>query len=476
MAGSIETNSFEAPFELELEHTGSADTRLCCERVVRRLPGRRWVCAGRWRGEAVYAKIYAGGPGRRHWRQERRGLEALAARGLPAPRVVYAGRAARKNVFVLLTRALERAVSFRQAWETAAHEAARLELADRLLRAAGRMHGAGLLHRGLRLEDFLLQDETLYTVDGAGVVVRKGALPAAAAVDNLGLLLAQFCPEQDALLMRAYPAYIEARGWADREADRKRLQRARDRGREQRKRNYLQTIFRECSAFGCIRSRRAFVVYDRAHASAELEQLLREPDTLLARSDPFLKQCANSATVGVVRLGARRFVVKRYNTKHLWHRLVRALRTTRAARSWRNAHLLRFYGIPTVRPLALLERRLGPLRRQSYFISEYVEGTRAWDYFLSEDVPEAERAQSAKRLLVQLHRLARFRIGHGDMKAHNFIIMPGGMPVLLDLDAMKQYRSGFWYRTARRKDIERFLRNWEGNPQVRKLFAELNSL
>ena len=466
--------TFEAPFELELEQTGGEDARLRCERVVRRLPGRRLVCAGRWQEQAVYAKIYAGGnQGRRHWRRERRGLEALAARGLPAPRVLYAGRAVRENVYVLLTRALEPAVSFRQAWEAAADEAARWALADRLLHTAGRLHAAGLRHRDLHLENFLLQGETLYILDGADIVIHGAALPEAAAVDNLGLLLAQFQPEWDALLMQACPAYFEARGGVDREPDRRRLRRARDRRREWRKRNYLQKIFRECSAFACVRTRRAFVVYDRACASAELERLLSEPDALLARSDPFLKQ-GNSSTVGVVRLGARRFVVKRYNIKHLGHGLSRALQATRAARSWRNAHLLRFYGIPTARPVALLERRLGPLRRRSYFISEYVEGPRAWDYFLSETVPEAEKKDSARRLMALLRRLERFRIGHGDMKAHNFIIMPGSMPALLDLDALKQYRTRFWYRMARKKDIERFLRNWKDSPRVRKLFEELD--
>ena len=62
-----------------------------------------------------------------------------------------------------------------------------------------------------------------------------------------------------------------------------------------------------------------------------------------------------------------------------------------------------------------------------------------------------------------LCKLRHERISHGDLKASNILLSSRG-PVLIDLDAMRQHKTESTYQQAARKDINRFLRNWQDNP------------
>ncbi|MGH8670551.1 MAG: lipopolysaccharide kinase InaA family protein, partial [Burkholderiales bacterium] len=155
------------------------------------------------------------------------------------------------------------------------------------------------------------------------------------------------------------------------------------------------------------------------------------------------------------------------NIKSLAHGIGRALRHTRAAASWRNAHRLCFYGIATAAPVALLERRIGPLRGVSYFISEYVEGPSCTEYFSNAQADQRDAVlENISRLLGTLVRL---RISHGDLKAANVVIR-NGEPVLLDLDSMREHASSRAFVRTWRRDYQRFMRNWTHDSALFTLF------
>jgi hypothetical protein len=77
-------------------------------------------------------------------------------------------------------------------------------------------------------------------------------------------------------------------------------------------------------------------------------------------------KAGNTATVARLYVDGEAFVVKRYNIKSWQHAMGRMWRPTRAQRAWQNAHRLRMLGIATFKPIALIERRLGPMRRDAY--------------------------------------------------------------------------------------------------------------
>jgi tRNA A-37 threonylcarbamoyl transferase component Bud32 len=196
-----------------------------------------------------------------------------------------------------------------------------------------------------------------------------------------------------------------------------------------------------------------------------LAPLMADPDAWLEQGVPLKR--GRSATLARVELEGRKLVIKRYNIKSAGHALSRAWRPSRAWHSWVEAHRLRFLGIPTPRPLALIERRLGPLRGRAWLITEYCAGPNLQERLTGEQTLPAEIGEAVRRLFTQL---AAARIGHGDLKASNFICS-GNELCVLDLDAMRQFDNEAAWRKAWQKDRARFLRNWSEGSALQREFA-----
>ena len=158
--------------------------------------------------------------------------------------------------------------------------------------------------------------------------------------------------------------------------------------------------------------------------------------------------------------------------KSLGHRFGRAFRNTRAAVSWRNAHRLWMYGILSARPVALIEERFGPLRGRAWYISEFVAGDDAGTLCGQTSLDQAGIKAAGQQVTGLLAQLALSGISHGDMKATNFILSEQGA-VVIDLDAMRRHVAPESFRRAQRRDLARFMRNWEDCPGTRAMFTEM---
>jgi serine/threonine protein kinase len=110
------------------------------------------------------------------------------------------------------------------------------------------------------------------------------------------------------------------------------------------------------------------------------------------------------------------------------------LRASAALRSWFYGHNLLDRGLPTARPLCVLERRRGRvMRAEGYLLAEKVEDA----------LPLNEAASAAKswrtiraatdRVGQLLHDLHDKRVCHRDLKASNILITSSLAPVLIDL-------------------------------------------
>ncbi|MCP4664799.1 MAG: hypothetical protein GY849_00395 [Deltaproteobacteria bacterium] len=231
-----------------------------------------------------------------------------------------------------------------------------------------------------------------------------------------------------------------------------------------------KNLFHESEELVCRKDFRNFMLCKRPDFTPAMAAFLASPDKILDGHKGGLLKKGRGSTVGRVRIDDHDLVVKRYNIKGFWHGLRRCIRTTRAAHSWRNAHLLLMLDISTPRPVALLEKRFGPFRGTAYFINEYVEGPRAVDFFEDRILKgKREVAQSIARIV---NKLGAAGISHGDMKATNMIIHRQE-PLLVDLDAMRVHACPRRFAALRRKDVKRFLKNWKDALEVGDFFSEL---
>jgi len=470
-AALVQMGRRPGPFVLALDGQTGPAALLENHEVVRAIPGRRLVCRGTWQGEDVFIKLYLDGD--RYWQAECRGLQALADNGIAAPVVLHTGTADRGALHIIVLQAIQPAETLATALSQAHAEAARIALLQRAVTCIAGHHRAGLEQRDIHLNNFLLAGEQLYTLDGGGIHVSGDAdLQVAPSRDNLALFFAELYPDDDAFIDRVLPVYLQRRSWDSDDLPvatlRQRIRYFRDR----RLRRFLKKVFRDCSAFRCERSWRSFRVYDRAMDSPEMLEFLANPDASLERADArYLKQ-GNTCTLWLVRVGGRDLVVKRYNIKSLKHKIGRAMRRTRAAVSWQNAHRLWMYGILTARPVALLEDRWGPLRGRAWYITEFVAGDDAGSLCAATLLDQAGIEAAGEQVTGLLSQLALSDISHGDMKATNFILSEQGA-VVIDLDAMQKHAAPESFRRAQRRDLARFMRNWEDCPATKAMFIEM---
>jgi tRNA A-37 threonylcarbamoyl transferase component Bud32 len=441
-----------APSRIALDEGGE----LVVERWLRILPGKRLTGVGRWNGQTVLAKLFVASRGsQRHWQRECQGIDSLHHHGLPTVRRLAAGKLAGAGHYVL-TEYLQEAHTPNA---TAAGEL------EGVFEAAGRMHARGLLQEDVHLGNFLLDNDTLHIIDGDAI---RPAGSDRECLDNLALLFAQLTPEtcrqMQAQLLAAY-----RRGNPDLAVDAAQLGASIVRARQRRLAGYLDKCLRDCSHFKVAQRLDRYFSLVRAEADF-LAPLIADPDAWI-KQGLALKQ-GRSATLALVEMQGRRVVIKRYNIKSAGHALSRAWRPSRAWHSWVEGHRLRFLGIATPRPLALIERRLGPLRGRAWLIMEYCEAPSLQQTLAAHTDGGAPSGvmEAVRRLFAAF---AAERISHGDLKASNFLCR-GDELVVLDLDAMRQHDSAAAWRKAWATDRARFLRNWPaGSALQREMDAAL---
>lgn len=209
-------------------------------------------------------------------------------------------------------------------------------------------------------------------------------------------------------------------------------------------------------------------VCDKNYFSHDLEKFLLNPDKAFESNETILLKEGDTTTVALVTIDNHKLVVKRYNIKNFWHGFRRCFKKTRAKTCWQSAHRLLQQGIATAKPVACIEKYFSLIPQKAYYISAYVTGNNAADFF-QQTASETQQSSMAKHIIQLLTKLSNAQTSHGDMKATN-IIISDAKPVLIDLDAMRRHRFAWRFKRAFRRDINRFLKNWRYMPKIMKLF------
>jgi tRNA A-37 threonylcarbamoyl transferase component Bud32 len=443
------------PFRVALADGGE----LVMLRLLRVLPGKRLVGEAELNGSRVLAKLFIGQRGERHWQQERAGLAALARAGVPTP-ALRAATAIVGGGYALMTAFLDPAESLAESWQRLSErppgDGQALALLAPALTLLGRLHAAGLVQEDLHLGNFLRHQDTWFVIDGDAVrVVCPGQrLPAERASANLAILLAQLPATWDGQVTALLPAYAAGAGGSL--PDLPLLSEQITRVRAWRLNDFLAKTVRECTLFAVDQSATRFRAVVRREVEA-LAVVLRSPETVdAAISAGTILKDGGTTTVARVVVDGRALLIKRYNLKSLRHALGRLWRPSRGWFSWREANRLRFLGIATPAPLALIEERCGPLRRRAWLISEFCPGPNLLSHLSADCAPPDEEATAIVAVFAALYR---HRISHGDLKATN-LLWEEGRVVVIDLDGVVQHRSAAAHARAWRRDRARLLRNW----------------
>ena len=431
---------------------------------LRILPGKRLVGRGEWQGRQVLAKLFIATGAERHWQRESNGIQALQRAGLTTPDLLASGELPGGGYY-LLTEFLAGSQSLQQRWETlpdaSTDSAAARAILQEALQLIAAMHREGLAQKDMHLGNFLEYQHQLYVIDGDAIeAVEPGKPLSPKAVEaNLALFFAQFEPGWDQQIDSLLQCYLEVNPLPALAGDQ--LLRTAQVERQKRLDDFLGKTLRDCTQFAVTRSFRQFSVVLRSEQQA-LAPLLDDPDSAFAGT-PLLKD-GGSSTVTRATVGGRDVVIKRYNIKGVGHWLKRFWRPGRAWHSWLAGWRLRFLGIATPQPLAMIERRIGPLRREAWLITEYCPGSNLFQRLreAGDSLPDEPTANAILRTFRQLNEA---RISHGDFKATN-LLWHADQVWLIDLDAMQSHAGTAAWHKAWARDRARFVRNWPANSEL----------
>lgn len=452
---------FQLPFSLVVTKGMDGDmSEIKITRILRVLPGRRVAAVAENRGEVFFVKVFVGPSARNYWRREVDGVIAIQAAGVPTPEILWQGKL-KGDGYVLASQWVPGAASLAGRWDSSDGA-----LREKVMALLARLHAAGVVQNDIHPENFLVRGDQIFMVDGGGIVrQRKPGLARKKSLKNLALFVAQFRDVDKDAVRLALRSYCKHRGWESGDGTGDELHRYIVAASDLCKREFVGKAFRECTRFSCIRRFRRFQVIERRYCTPAMMGLLGRLDTAMAEG----KVIKDGNTVTLVRVespfGA--LAVKRYNMKNPLHRLLRAPRRSRAWKSWANSYRLEFLGISTLRPVALVEDRFGPLRGKAWFITRYEEVVDATH------LPRLRQPEEVMETMVAILKgLHAAGITHGDLKASNFLLGEGGVK-LADLDSMVDHSDACRFESAFSKDLERFMKNWGEIPALRDGFSRL---
>jgi len=417
------------------------------------------------------------------------GLNAFKQRGIVTAELIFAGKVGDSKIPLIVLARLPEPKSIKDAWDAADYETREQILKDMIVLLA-RHHQVGVCQTDLHLDNFVISQGDIYSLDGAGVSLVDGEVDSEAALKNIALFLAQLPPEWEASVDRVYDLYCASRGVVQ-GPDSGYLLRQIKEAREWRWKKFQGKLFRDCTAFRYRKLPDRLEIVSRRHIGPELEALLKNPDESFPGKDKVIKD-GITCTVWAVSVDGLPLVIKRYNTKGLWYAIRKKIGRGRAGISWINAYMLTFFGINTPLPVALLVQDSGIFQSQSYFITEAVveraasewlqyntlsqmevaEVDRASQWFLEDEVPMAEKRVMAGKIAELFQQLENQYISHGDMKAANILIVDK-KAVLIDLDTMKRHKIVVMFRRFWKQDMRRFMSNWDGEPKMKAMFRDV---
>lgn len=220
------------------------------------------------------------------------------------------------------------------------------------------------------------------------------------------------------------------------------------------------------------RSFARYMCWDAELSNELVEQLWRDPHVLLKAGC----KLQDKLRCTVVRLehAGRPFVWKHHNWGSLRRTVKRSLHQSVASKSWHDARLVETAGIPTPRPRAYVERRLGPLKVCSYILTDFVEGTSLYRIMRYGHPTEQFVRYLARQVADIWQRLDELCVIHNDFKTENLLIDPQGKVWLIDFEKMRRLRRRSQVRRRQVKDARDLLhpRNWRTNPWAAEVFRE----
>ena len=428
---------FIMPFDLIVN-----DECYQCTEILRLLPGKRLVVKAQHNKQLLVIKLFVKSKnGDRELAREKRGYQLAVQADVKVAPLVFATDAL-EDYCAISYSYLDNSQPFANIKNTPSmHVGALLQL-------TAKIHNSGIVQNDFHLDNILLVGQDLYLIDLASVTGKDPGKPLnkATSLANLAMLIVQFEPAQQKLLLNHLHKYYQARNWILDIAEKNKVDSYTEKAWEKRKTKYLEKRFRSCTMTAYKKTFSQQYAFRRSALEDFGLEFINEIDALVSNGQ--ILKADSSTTVVKNTYAGKKLVIKRYNHKSFRPFLKRHYRSSMAAVSWRNGNLLELLGIPTPKPIGFIEKRTGLFGIKAYLVCED-SGEKELSAVYSDRSPtEDELAQ----LQVMFEIFKKYRISHGDLKATSLLINKEGEIRIIDLENMQEHTNQTFFQHDFDKD------------------------
>jgi tRNA A-37 threonylcarbamoyl transferase component Bud32 len=330
-----------------------------------------------------------------------------------------------------------------------------------------KFHDAGLFHRDLHAGNFLWDGQFLLLTDLHRAKILR-ALSLNKRLWNLSLLfhsLRSVWREKER--SRFMEAYFGTESFSLRKKE-EYLQKVHlwmDRLKKRQWKSRTKRCLKESTEFSIEKEKGISYYYRRDFPLDILKKVIGKHVRLRMEKPSALVKDAPNITVSILEEGGRKLSVKGYRPVTIWDGFRENFRRSKGLKAWIAGNGLRVRGIPSLKPLGLMEKRNWFGLEESFFLMEVKEtGLELDRYILGNLGAYKERRIFVKAFAQWLSHYHQMELYHRDMKTCNIVVSKEGESWvfhLLDLEDVRLDR-----KVREKKLFKNFLQLNTSTPKI----------
>ena len=198
---------------------------------------------------------------------------------------------------------------------------------------------------------------------------------------------------------------------------------------------------KESTEFSVKREKGGTYYYRRDFALNQIREVLEDHLQMTKERPSELKKLSPEVIVSLLNNKENRVCVKQFRYPHFWNRFKEHFRRSKGLKAWVAGNGLRARGIPSLKPLGLLEKRDWLGLDASFFLMEALETGQEMDRYILNGFDSVDRKRLFIRAFAEwlssFHKMALY---HKDMKTCNILVSKDGESWafhLLDLEDVR---------------------------------------
>ena len=296
---------------------------------------------------------------------------------------------------------------------------------NELAKTVRKFQEAGLFHRDLHGGNFLWEDDKLFLIDlhRAKLVKSLSLRRRLWDLSHLFHSLRSMWGEEEQL--QFLDQYFEGRvdGSQKREMLHQRIYPVMNRLQQRQWRSRTKRCLKESAEFTVQRERGIRYFRRRDFPLDRLKRVMEGHRDLVRERPVSLIKYSPEVIVSILNDEAERICVKQFCYPSFWARMKGHFRRSKGFKSWRAANGVRARGLPSLKPLALAERRDWIGLRESFLLMEALANDQEMDRYILKGFEDLKK----KRLFIGtfarwLDGLHHMRLYHKDMKTCNILV------------------------------------------------------